>query len=60
MSNRISIPRAIAEEVLYMSDATCVKCHVSGRRVRIHHIDEDPSNNRGENLESAGFRAPPD
>lgn len=45
---RISNDRSA--EVLFRSDHTCCICRDSTKQVQIHHIDEDPSNNRMENL----------
>jgi len=47
---RIPIPRAIEAEVLFASDRTCCVCHVKGRRIQIHHIDDNPANNEPNNL----------
>lgn len=48
--NRVSIPKTIASEVLFLSDRTCCICNARGKRVQIHHIDEKPSNNDKSNL----------
>lgn len=46
--NRIEIPPDIAQQVLVKSRHTCCVCReVQGQ---IHHIDEDPSNNKIDNL----------
>lgn len=36
--------------MLYASHHTCVVCNVAGRPVQIHHINEDPADNREANL----------
>lgn len=35
---------------MFLSDRTCCICHVRGKAVQIHHIDENPSHNTFENL----------
>jgi hypothetical protein len=35
---------------MFASDRTCCVCRLEQRKVQIHHIDEDPSNNTFENL----------
>jgi hypothetical protein len=35
---------------MFESDRTCCVCHVSGRPVQIHHVDDDPANNEPSNL----------
>ena len=47
---RKQIPKDIRTEVLFLADRTCCICHVRGKSIQIHHIDEDPSNNTFENL----------
>ncbi|HEY9789560.1 MAG TPA: HNH endonuclease signature motif containing protein [Candidatus Obscuribacterales bacterium] len=47
---RIPIPDELAARILYEQDRTCCKCNEHGRRVQIHHIDDDPSNNSPKNL----------
>jgi hypothetical protein len=47
---RVPIPKADAAKVLFSSDRTCCVCRVGGKRVQIHHIDDDPSNNEFSNL----------
>jgi hypothetical protein len=49
-NNRVPIPEAVAAEVLFRAARTCAVCRIPGRRVQIHHIDEDPSNNDLANL----------
>lgn len=43
--SRGPIPTDVSAEVLFSADRTCCKCRVHGKRVQIHHIDENPSNN---------------
>jgi hypothetical protein len=52
---RIRIPDNIAADVLVAHDRTCCVCQIRGKRVQIHHIDEDPSNNASENLAALCF-----
>jgi tetratricopeptide (TPR) repeat protein len=47
---REPIPQEIAARVLYLADRTCCVCRGRGKPVQIHHIDDDPSNNKLENL----------
>jgi hypothetical protein len=47
---RVPIPKADAAKVLFASDRTCCVCRTPGKRVQIHHIDDDPSNNEHSNL----------
>lgn len=47
---RISIPVELAAQVMYASDRTCCVCTERGKRVQIHHIDENPANNDPVNL----------
>jgi tetratricopeptide (TPR) repeat protein len=47
---RIPIPKAIAAKALFASDRTCCVCRIAGKRVQIHHVDDDPSNNEPSNL----------
>lgn len=46
----MSIPNALAAEVLYSSDRTCCVCRQKGKPIQIHHVDDDPANNAQENL----------
>ena len=47
---RIKIPDELAAKVMFDSDRTCCVCRDSTRKVEIHHIDSDPSNNDFSNL----------
>jgi hypothetical protein len=47
---RVTIPKADAARVLFSSDRTCCVCRKTGKRLQIHHIDDDPSNNEVSNL----------
>jgi hypothetical protein len=47
---RVPIPKVDAARVLFESDRTCCVCRASGKKVQIHHIDDDPSNNSFTNL----------
>lgn len=47
---RIDIPEDVKDEVLFLSDRTCCKCHIPRKPIQIHHIDEDPANNAPQNL----------
>lgn len=47
---RIPIPPEIAAKVLVAHDRTCCVCQERGKRVQIHHIDENNSNNGEANL----------
>ena len=47
---RTPIPGDLVAEVLFISDQTCCVCGERGKRVQIHHIDENPNNNTVENL----------
>jgi hypothetical protein len=50
MSERVEIPTELATRVLFASDRTCCICRNTQRKVQIHHIDGDPSNNDFDNL----------
>jgi hypothetical protein len=50
MQQRKPIPKDIASDVLVAHDRTCCVCQERGKRVQIHHIDEDPSNSDPHNL----------
>jgi len=47
---RVKIDDELASEILYRSEHTCCLCKNEGKPVQIHHINEDPSDNRMENL----------
>lgn len=47
---RIAIPSDMSADALFASDRTCCVCRERGRRVQIHHIDENPSNNSADNF----------
>ncbi len=47
---RVPIPEPIAAQVLFDQDRTCCICRERGKRIQIHHIDENPSNNDPRNL----------
>jgi hypothetical protein len=47
---RNEIPAEVAATVLFLSHRTCCVCRQYRKPVQIHHIDEDPSNSRVENL----------
>jgi hypothetical protein len=48
--NRKAITPDVSAEILFTSDRTCCVCRERGKRVQIHHIDENPSNNTISNL----------
>ncbi|MGL1889007.1 MAG: HNH endonuclease, partial [Reichenbachiella sp.] len=47
---RIKIPSATEKKILYDSARTCNVCKIIRKGIQIHHIDQDPSNNKSENL----------
>jgi hypothetical protein len=47
---RVPIPQDIAAAVLFHSDRICCVCRTPGKKIQIHHIDDDPSNNQAMNL----------
>jgi hypothetical protein len=47
---RAPISEDVAAKVMVAHDRTCCVCQVRGKRVQIHHIDEDNSNNLEANL----------
>jgi len=47
---RTPIPDDVSAEVMYQHDRTCCVCNEAGKRVQIHHIDDDPANNAIANL----------
>lgn len=48
--DRSEIPAEIAAKVLFRSNRTCCVCREPRKPVQIHHLDEDPSNGREDNL----------
>lgn len=48
--SRPDIPKEITAQVLVWADRTCCACREPRRKVQIHHIDGDPSNNDIDNL----------
>jgi len=48
--DRNEIPADVAAKVLFLSDRTCCVCREPHKPVQLHHINEDPSNEREENL----------
>jgi len=47
---RPEVPKEIGAQVLVWADRTCCVCREPRRKVQIHHIDENPSNNDIANL----------
>lgn len=47
---RTTIPAHIAAKAIFLSDRTCCVCRIVGKKIQIHHIDENPSNNELSNL----------
>jgi hypothetical protein len=47
---RVPIPTDVSAKVLVAHDRTCCVCQERGKRVQIHHIDENNSNNDEANL----------
>ncbi len=47
---RKKIPSKVGTEILFHSDRTCCICRDQSKKVQIHHIDGDPSNNHPNNL----------
>ncbi len=47
---REKIDGRLGADVMFASDRTCCICQVPGRKIEIHHIDGDPSNNDFANL----------
>jgi hypothetical protein len=52
---RVPIPTDLAAKILVAHDRTCCVCHERGKRLQIHHIDENNSNNVGVNLAALCF-----
>ncbi len=50
VKRRKAIPRRIADQLLYDADRTCCVCEDPHKRVQIHHLDGDSSNNELRNL----------
>lgn len=48
--SRPSISPELAAEALFLSDRTCCVCREQHRKVEIHHLDSDPTNNVLSNL----------
>src|SRR6185437_9974275 len=49
MSDRPPIPTKLADQVMFACDRTCCVCKLK-KRMQIHHLDQDPTNNTFENL----------
>lgn len=47
---RIRIPKELEQAILYKSARTCCICRNPKNSVQIHHIDQNPSNNKESNL----------
>jgi hypothetical protein len=47
---RNEIPAELAARVLFLSNRICCVCRKRRKPIQIHHLDEDPSNSREENL----------
>lgn len=47
---RLPVTTDLSADTLFASDRTCCVCRERGKRVQIHHIDDDPSNNAIANL----------
>lgn len=47
---RPPIPKNVEYDVIFKNDMTCCICHDKNKRIIIHHIDENPSNNSIGNL----------
>jgi hypothetical protein len=52
---RVPIPTNLSAKILVAHDRTCCVCHERGKRVQIHHIDENNSNNDDVNLATLCF-----
>ncbi|MBD5086411.1 MAG: HNH endonuclease [Clostridiales bacterium] len=48
--NRVTIPKNIADEVMFIHNNTCCVCREAYKATQIHHIDENPANNDINNL----------
>lgn len=53
--SRIAIDNETAAEVLFLAARICCVCRQPGKRLQLHHIDEDPSNNEVSNLAALCF-----
>ena len=47
---RIPISPDVAGRILFDSDRTCCVCRIPGKPIQLHHIDEDNTNSKEENL----------
>jgi hypothetical protein len=47
---RVSVPEELKAKVLFASDHTCCVCQERGVAVQMHHLDENPTENREDNL----------
>jgi len=47
---RIAVPEQAQSRVLFLNEHTCCVCNNALKAVLLHHINEDPSDNRVENL----------
>lgn len=47
---RNEIPAELAAKVLFLSKRICCVCRERRKPIQIHHLDEDPSNSREDNL----------
>lgn len=50
MAERKKIPKTVESDVLYKSDFKCCVCQDGTQGVHVHHIDENPNNNKLNNL----------
>ena len=48
--NRVTIPKDIADKVMFNHNNTCCVCRIPNKETQIHHIDENPANNDIDNL----------
>ena len=47
---RVPVPPELRDEVLFRSDRTCCICREKRKEIQTHHVNDDPSDNRFENL----------